>query len=298
MGFEIRRAGPADAVGIAGVWAAAMPYLVKTAKGIEAELGASKARVVVIAVEDDGVVGYGNVWLPAPGDEAPRIRFSVQVPPAERGRGIGSALAEKVSRTAEEAGARKLLTVVADDDISKGIATRRGFTIGREMTHARAELADVPEPAPVPDNLRLVDYEAVEPRQVWEASAAVAEGDPSGLSSAPAYEEWVATDWNHPDLRRDLSIALLDGEQVVSFVTTTADPDRRVIWSNLTGTIPSYRGRGLAKVVKSVALARSRDAGFTAAFTGNDANNVPMLAVNRWLGYRATASSWTAERAL
>ena len=77
MGFEIRQATPADAVGIAGVWAAAMPQLVKTAKGIESELQTSTSRVVLIAVEGDAVVGYGNVYLPAPEDEAPRVRITV-----------------------------------------------------------------------------------------------------------------------------------------------------------------------------------------------------------------------------
>jgi RimJ/RimL family protein N-acetyltransferase len=71
-----------------------------------------------------------------------------------------------------------------------------------------------------------------------------------------------------------------------------------VIWSNLTGTIPAYRGRGLAKVVKSAALTRSREAGFVTAYTGNDSNNVPMLAVNRWLGYQPAGSSWTAVKDL
>ena len=121
---------------------------------------------------------------------------------------------------------------------------------------------------------------------------------PSGLSFAPPYDEFLATDWGNPDLRRDLSIAVLDGDTVVSFVTTTADPERKVIWSNLTGTIPSARGRGLAKVVKSTALARARDAGFRTANTGNDAGNAPMLAVNTWLGYEVSSSAWTAEKAL
>ncbi|HEY0689561.1 MAG TPA: GNAT family N-acetyltransferase [Kribbella sp.] len=298
MGFEIRPAIPADAVGIAAVWAAAMPYLVKTAAGIEAELRTSKARRVLIAVEDGTVVGYANASLPAPEDQAARIRVSVQVPPAERGRGIGGALAEAITRTARQAGGHELLTAVDDDDASRGFATRRGFTINRKLTHARVSLTAVPEPAPVPDGLRLVDYDSLDPRQVWTASAVVAEGDPSGLSSVAPYDEWLVTDWNHPDLRRDLSISLLDGDTVVSFVTTTADPARGVIWSNLTGTIPSHRGRGLAKVVKSAALTRSRDAGLTDAFTGNDAGNVPMLAVNQWLGYQPTASSWTAGKTL
>lgn len=296
MRFDIRAAGPADAGGIAGVWAAATPYLVKTARGIEAELRTSKSRVVRIATDQDEVVGYGNLWLPAtPGD---RVRVSIQVPPATRRHGIGGALTDEITRLAEEAGARRLLAVVGDDDASKAFAERRGFTIDRQMTHSRADLAGIPEPAAVPDGLRLADYSELDPRLIWAATAAVAEGDPSGLSSAPAYDEWVATDWGHPDLRRDLSIALLADDQVVSFVTTTADPDRQVIWSNLTGTIPAYRGHGLAKVVKSAALARSRDAGFVTAFTGNDANNQPMLAVNRWLGYQQAGANWTAEKAL
>jgi hypothetical protein len=51
-------------------------------------------------------------------------------------------------------------------------------------------------------------------------------------------------------------------------------------------------------VVKSAALARSRDAGFTHAYTGNDAGNVPMLAVNEWLGYQPVGAGWTAEKVL
>jgi predicted N-acetyltransferase YhbS len=150
MGIEIRSATPADAAGIAAVWAAAMPHLVKTAKGVESELRTSTRRAVLIAVDGKEVVGYGNVYLPLPDDETPRVRITLQVPPAQRGRGIGSALAEAIFRTAEEAGARKLLIVVADDDASKAFANRHGFTIGRRMSQATADLADVVCGVPLP----------------------------------------------------------------------------------------------------------------------------------------------------
>jgi GNAT superfamily N-acetyltransferase len=298
MVFEIRTAGPEDAVGIARVWAAAMPQLVKTARGIEAELRASKRRIALIAVDGSDVVGYGNVYLPDEGDEAPRVRITVQVPPDLRKRGIGNALADAVCAEAAKAGAASLLVVVADDDESKEFATRRGFTIGRPLSHSRADLSAVPPPVPAPDGLAVVDFEQVAPHQLWLAVAAVADLDPSGLTDRPPYDAWLATEWNHPDLRRDLSAAVLEGDTVLSFVTTTADPDRRVIWSNLTGTIQAARGRGLAKVVKSAALNRARDAGFVAALTGNDAANAPMLAVNKWLGYQVSSGAWTAEKEL
>jgi GNAT superfamily N-acetyltransferase len=296
MGFEIRSATPADAAGIAEVWAVTLPQLVKTAKGIEAELRVSTGRVVLVAVEDGAVVGYGNLYLRATDVTAPTVRIAVQVRPERRGRGIGSAVYQAVARAAAEAGAVRLLVVTDDDDRSKEFAVHRGFTIGRRMTHAKADLSTVPEPAPVPPGLELVDFNDLQPAPLWVATVAVADGDPSGLSQAPEYEEWVRTDWNHPDLRRDLSLALVADGIVVSFVATTADPDRKVIWSNLTGTVPAYRGRGLAKVVKAAALNRSRDAGFLTAYTGNDADNQPMLAVNRWLGYQPITAAWTAEK--
>jgi len=52
------------------------------------------------------------------------------------------------------------------------------------------------------------------------------------LSGGPSYDEWLASAWNHPEVRRDLTVAVLDGDTVLSFVTTTADPERGMIWSN------------------------------------------------------------------
>jgi GNAT superfamily N-acetyltransferase len=295
---EVRPAAPGDGVGIAAVYAASLPQLVKTARGIEAELRSGTARVVLVAVDADAVVGFGNVFRPDPADTAPRVRVAVQVLPEHRGHGAGRALADEVERIGIEAGAASFLTVVNDEDASKAFAERRGYVVGRRLSQSLAKLADSPDPVDPPAGLRVTTFDELDPRQVWDATTAVVGGDPSGLSNVAPYESWVASEWNHPDLRRDLSVALLDGDQVASFVSTAADPDRRVIWSNLTGTVPAYRGRGLAKVVKSHALRRAHVAGLETASTGNDAANAPMLAVNHWLGYRLAGSSWTAEKTL
>ncbi|TCC21208.1 GNAT family N-acetyltransferase [Kribbella speibonae] len=273
-----------------------MPHLVKTARAIELQLKHARSQEVLIAVDGAEVVGYANIYLPPADAEAPRVRVTIQVPPEYRGRGIGSALTTTVTDRCTELGAGRLLVVVSDD--SRDFATKRGFTIGRRMSHSAADLTAAREPVAPPEGLRVATYDELDPRQVYDAEVQVRDDDPSGLSGGPAYEEWVRTTWSNPDNRYDLSVAVLDGDRVLSFVTTTADPDRKLIWSNLTGTIPSARGRGLAKVVKSVALARAREAGFTVASTGNDAANEPMLAVNRWLGYRETGGAWTAEKAL
>jgi GNAT superfamily N-acetyltransferase len=298
MVFEIRSAESSDAVGIAAVWAAAMPHLVMTARAVEAGLRNNPNRVVLVAVTGSEIVGYGNIYLPEPDATAPRVRITVQVPPAYRGSGIGSALATRIEDRSVAIGASALLVVVSDDDRSRQFAVRRGFTLGRELSHSSADLSAVPDAPPVPAGLQVADFDAVSPRALWEALAASAHDDPSGLSEAPPYDAWLASDWNHPELRRDLSTVVLDGDTVLAFTTNTADPERKVIWSASTGTIPAARGRGLAKLVKAVALGRARDAGLITAFTGNDANNKPMLAVNEWLGYRIAGSAWTAEKTL
>lgn len=294
MGFEIRAAVPDDADAIAGIWREVLPFLVKTAAGIAYDLRTSRERTVVVATDGDAVAGYGSCWHPVePGTPS---RINAIVPPAYRGRGIGTALTERVSAVAAGSGASDLLAAVTPD--AREFAVRRGFTIERELSHSRAGLAGLPAPAPVPDGLRLADFTEVEPRAVWEASRAVSGDDPSGLSGIPSYDEWLGMEWEHPDHALDLSVAVLDGGTVASFVSTTADHERGVVWSDLTGTRPEYRGRGLAKVVKSHALARCREAGITEALTGNDANNHAMLAVNAWLGYVVTGSQWTAHKSL
>ncbi|NOL41512.1 GNAT family N-acetyltransferase [Kribbella sandramycini] len=275
-----------------------MPYLVQTARAIEAGLRTNPNRVVLIAEAGSEIVGYGNVYLPEPGEESPRIRITVLVSPAYRRQGIGSALADRIEAAAAAAGAASLLIVVSDDEPSRQFSAARGYTLGRELSHSAAELSGVPDAPPVPAGLRVADFDAVEPHAIWAALAATADDDPSGLSDAPPYEDWLASEWEHPELRRDLSIAVLEGDAVLAFTTTTADPERRVTWSASTGSIPAARGRGLAKLVKAVALGRARDAGLLTAFTGNDANNKPMLAVNEWLGYRIAGKAWTAEKTL
>jgi hypothetical protein len=56
--------------------------------------------------------------------------------------------------------------------------------------------------------------------------------------------------------------------------------------------------RGLAKLAKADSLRRARAAGLTDAFAGNGAENAPMPAVNRWLGYERCATEVRHIKAL
>lgn len=297
MAFDLRPATVADAGGIAATWREVEPHIVKTAAGIEAELRDAASRRMTVASDGTELIGFASTWLPPATDPDRPSRLTVLVRPAFRRAGVGTRLCAAATELAADASS--ILTVVADDEGSKAFAERQGFTIGRPLSHSRLVLADLPAAPPVPAGLTVAGFDELpDPRAIWAASAAVVGHDPSGLSDLPPYDEWLASEWSAPDHALDLSVAVLDGDQVAAFVSTVADRERGAVWSNLTGTVPAYRGRGLAKLVKAVALARCRDAGLIEALTGNDADNRPMLAVNKWLGYRVAGAHWTATKAL
>ena len=69
-------------------------------------------------------------------------------------------------------------------------------------------------------------------------------------------------------------------------------------WSDMTGTLPAYRGRGFARLAKQHTLVAAAGAGVTRAMAGNDDANAPMVAVNRSLGYAVFVHAALGVRAL
>ena len=112
---------------------------------------------------------------------------------------------------------------------------------------------------------------------------------------AMAYDDWLLHTWEHPHIDLDLtSVVTVDGE-IAAFALAATDGRARYS-SAMTGTRRAFRGQGLARLAKTASLRRARDAGCTEAFTHNDADNVPMLAVNHAFGYRPFAGAWRYVR--
>jgi RimJ/RimL family protein N-acetyltransferase len=65
-----------------------------------------------------------------------------------------------------------------------------------------------------------------------------------------------------------------------------------------TGTMPGYRGRGLALAVKLGSIHWAAERGVTSMVTRNDDVNAPMLAINRRLGYRPSGRTFDYTRNL
>jgi len=285
----IRELRKEDAEATADLILVVNPHRIETGQMVWARASKPSQRDW-IAESDGTVVGHAYAGLSAGG----KGRFWIGVHPEQRGRGIGSELYRAVEEHLDSA--VRLRTWVDGDPAGERFVRQRGF----EQTGAD-RVSDV-DPRAV-DLTRLAELEGSEFRLVSLAES-LDEVDAlfarlrAGEVDLPAdLVEWKWDDLDHPNLSREGSFVVLDGEEPVAFGFLTVDLQRRVAYNQLTATLPGYRRRGLALLLK---LATSRWAvanGIDRILTQNDRENSGMLALNDRLGYRPIhdQSIWVLE---
>ncbi|OEU98462.1 hypothetical protein AN217_12285 [Streptomyces qinglanensis] len=292
---------PGDARSVAAVRRATIPYLVCTAETVAWEVAqapAGQRRRLLVAEDADGTAtGCAEAGLVAGSVEPGRGFLHTVVPPGRRGRGTGSALVAAGEAYLAGLAVRRVYSWVAADGHAAGFAGRRGYLPSRQAHFLgrgldRAALPELPEPLPPGVTLHRVAEFADDLRPLYEADTECAADEPGDVPvGRTPYPQWLRHNWQRPDWNAELSsVALVDGRVAAYSVAQTDGVDR--YWSGMTGTRRAFRGRGLARLAKLAALRRARAAGYRHAYTGNDATNEPMLAVNRRLGYAEVATEW------
>lgn len=223
------------------------------------------------------------------------VSLMVMVRPAHRLGGCGRALFDVLMDVVGKSTRDRAVTIVEDDDASRIASQRWGFSLTRQLQKSMVDPRDVPAPGPAEEGVTVVPLADVGPEPVWHAHQQVARDDPSGLTLPMPWEDWQS-DWCDPRARPDLGRAVLVGGDLASYSMLGTAGDRA--WSDMTGTLAAHRGRGLALLAKQHALRAAAATGITRAITGNDDANLPMLAVNRRLGYTVVARPALAERTL
>jgi GNAT superfamily N-acetyltransferase len=296
-----------DAEAVARVRRAAVPYMVCTGEAVAwtAASAPEQQRAKWLVAKDPGgrVTGCADTGLLIESTESEQGFLHTAVHPDSLGGGTGAALAAAGERYLRDLKVRRVHTWVADDGRSPGFAERRGYERGRRacflgLDLSRAGLPSLPDPLPDGVELRTAEDFADDQRPLYEADLECTSDEPGDVQAGfLPYEDWLRLNWDRPDLDHHLtSVVLLDGEVAAYSVAQTDGRER--YWSGMTGTRRAYRGRGLAKLAKLDSLLRSRAAGVVRAFTGNDAANAPMLAVNKGLGYTQAAAEWRYARNL
>ena len=269
---DLRPDTAADLEGFVRVRHAALPYVHYSPASVRHHLSVTHARAryrSLVAEEGGEVIGTAQVGLAHESPEPGQGWLNVYVDPARTGRGA--------------------------------FAERHGYRASRSAHFLRLDLSGTalpPRQDPPPGvELRTAADFADDPRPLFHLDAAVVADEPGDIDSEfTDYEAWIAEYWRHPHLDRELtSVAVADGRPVAFSVAHT---DGARYGTGMTGTVRAHRGRGLAKLVKNDSLHRARAAGYTEAYTGNDADNGPMLAINKWFGYEIRATEVRYVRAL
>ncbi|WP_171172245.1 GNAT family N-acetyltransferase [Streptomyces sp. I05A-00742] len=308
MPFTVRDLTPADAHAVAEVRRAAAPFMVCAPEMISWEAGQAPPgqRFRHLVTESGGrVTGSVRMGLyPDNGEDGQAFANPYADPRV--GEREADATASALLRAAEEylagIGARSVFIRVTDDGRSPARAERHGYRRLRRSGYLRLDLAGTPLPpeAEPPRGVELRPFTAFadDPRPIHALDMETVQDEPCDIpAEILSYEAWLAHEWRQPDIDHSLStVAVADGV-AVAFTLVRTDGLGRMM-SGMTGTARSHRGRGLAKLTKNRALHLARAAGCTEAFTCNDAENGPMLAINKWFGYEWTAADWRYVREL
>ncbi|MBG0566802.1 GNAT family N-acetyltransferase [Actinoplanes aureus] len=286
--MEIRPAVPADAAAVVALRASVYPYLVRgehATRRMIASPPPGEDWAAFVAEAGAEVAGWVSAYR-NPRSGLGQISL-LHVHPGHRRRGIGAALFAAAAGHLRGIGVTRVAGTTTVEAL--GFARRYGFEPTRELRYSALDLATLGSPAPpVPDGIRLVPLRDVHEDALYQADVAAATDEPGDVPGEPTpYSTWRYEIWENDSLDRDASTAALAGSEIVSFSLLARDGDRA--WSDMTATVPAWRGRGLARAVKTEALHRAAASGVRTAYTSNDESNAPMLAVNVRLGYRPVA---------
>jgi GNAT superfamily N-acetyltransferase len=307
----IRELREKDAAAVARLRIAVNPHQIETAETVRHRATCAIERerrrewVAVIGGDVIGHASAGFEWsVPTPG----KGRFWIGVHPERRGRGIGGELYERVEAYLRANGAWRLRSWVDGDPAGERFLARRGFERrGADRVSSvdprRVDVSQLRrlEAARAAEGFRLVPLGEVRDRvqALFEVCAAGERDMPSDEPETELdLESWKRDEFGVPTLSDQGSFVALARVRPVSLAFLSVDPQRRIAYNQMTATLPEYRRRGLALLVKLAAARWAAEAGIERLLTENDVDNVGMLTINGRLGYRPLYEQrfWVLER--
>ncbi|MEU1895286.1 GNAT family N-acetyltransferase [Streptomyces pristinaespiralis] len=305
MTVIVRDFRPEDAEAVTRVRRACLPFEVMTPESVLFEVeNANPAKKYRLLVAEKGgeLIGTAHVGIAYDSAEPGQAFVTPHVHPGHLGHGAGGLLLRVAEEHLGAEGATQVYAWVLKEPRNLAFAEKRGYRPTRSAHFQRLDLTNgpLPEPPALPPGVELrtaADFEA-DPRPMFEADAEATSDEPSDIpTDFDDYDDWLNHTWNFPLLDRRLSTVVMADGEVAAYTAAMTDGGTRYL-SGMTGTLRAHRGKGYAKLAKTDSLRRARAAGYTDAFTSNDGENGPMLAINKWFGYEICASEVRHVRTL
>jgi GNAT superfamily N-acetyltransferase len=283
-----------DAAAVAAIARSASPYWLWTGASVlhEYECQPPRARAKwLVAAEGDEVVGWSAANLRWQVESPDVAELWVAVRQDWEGKGIGGELFDRSEAHLRASSARKVTAYTFPGSRGEQFASKRGFTTARREQLYELDLraAELP-PSLLPSGAQIARLADVQQRvrELYELFLTVEAGMPADDPwTGSSFDEWEAEMWRQPDLDAETSVvALVDGRAAaVSWLLVAG----RFAEIEVTGTLPEFRRRGLARACKLESMRLAAEHGVEKIVTGTDLENHGMLALNRELGFRRVA---------
>jgi GNAT superfamily N-acetyltransferase len=262
-------------------------------------------RLVRLVYERDGqVVAWGQVghmwWAFHPR----RYALRLEVDPAMRQQGIGSALHDQLLGELREWDAELVRSEARESEpLSVEFANRRGYEqimrrLDLRLPVAHANLhayGDLERHLQQEQGITISSVPEVEAmrgaplaREVYELDVVGSEDEPRpDDDTVMSFEDFVQRELGDPFALPDAQFVALDGERLVGMSRLSRfSPVPGVLDQGFTTVLPGYRGRGIAQALKVRTVQYAQVHGYHEIRTGVMDSNAPMLQINHALGFR------------
>jgi mycothiol synthase len=240
-----------------------------------------------VATDADGaIVAYGQATL----EELGVVGSWGVVHPGYRGRGIGTALFDRIEERASVllAGAsspRFRHSINATDTAAAAMATARGLRPIRHHWHMQVDLDGSVEPGPPPAGIEIGGIDPGVDLPAIHAILVSAFAEDPGDHPEP-FDEWVKEHEASPSHDPTLWLVARDDGVPVAALTASAGDDGG--WVDWLAVLASHRGRGIGAALLHRAFATFAERGLRRVLLNVDAENVTgATAVYERVGMRA-----------
>ena len=264
-----------------------------------------------LACQGGGVAGVALLfhipWLDAPGS----YWLTLRVAPAARRQGAARALERQIAADLNALRPQTLWLIINESNAALiAAAQRRGFGERLRTNPLTLDLATAPalDPQPFVERLAasgltvrtLAEVQRRDPGWLDQLHALHMQLTrevplPEELFTTP--EEFRAFILEDAVALPDAYFLICDGATYVgqSFMQPQEDAPR-VLRQELTGTLPAYRGRGVALALKALTIDYAQRHGYHAIQTWVESNNPGMLAINTRFGFISGPGNVLLER--
>ena len=260
-------------------------------------------QVRVVAVdEEDAPLGYGEIYHEPSRFDPRRYFVRLAVDPRLRRRGIGAAMWTQLRAELDERSAKVACLWSDDSTACREFIVRRGFIEVVRSYEQVVALATAPlqlgpaEEANRRQGFRVETLSELRARRGDEAlqrihelyTASRVDQPTLGKVTARPFDDWRREVFDELGGLPDAYFVASDGERLIgcSAVHESGEDVLRIL---ITGVLPEYRRRGIARLLKLRVHAWARAHGYREIHTSTA--NVAAVALNTALGY-AIVGSW------